>query len=126
MSQSIFISYVFEDKNKRDDVERWFSDNLVGFNRVTIAESQDRRQEGEAAIKDHLRPKIRGAAAVLCLIGDNTHNSRWVQYELDVATTLNKRIVLAQIPGTRGAPPPRHRSLPVHTLDPSLLRKLLG
>jgi hypothetical protein len=124
MPKSIFISYVYEDKAHRDYVERWFDSNLVGFDRVSIAESEDYRQHGEAAIKDYLRPKIRGCAAVLCLVGDDTHNSSWVQYELDVATSLNKQIVLARIPNTRGATPARHRHLTIHPLDPSTLRKL--
>ena len=125
MPKSIFISYVYEDKAHRDAVERWFNDNLVGFDRVSIAESEDYRQDGEAAIKNYLKPKLRGCAAVLCLVGDNTHNSHWVQYELDVATSLNKQIVPARVPGTRGAAPARHRNLPISPLDPSTLRKVL-
>lgn len=125
MPQSIFISYVYEDKNYRDNVERWSTRELIGPNRVTIAESADLRQGGERAIERHLKPKIRGAATVLCLVGNNTHNSEWVQYELDVATSLGKKIVLARIPGTSGAAPHRHRHLLLHTLDPSLLRKIL-
>ena len=125
MPQSVFISYVYEDQKHRDSVEHWFANNLVGPNRVTIAESGDFRHLGASAIESHLKPKIRGAGAVLCLIGDNSHNSDWVQYELDVATSLNKKILLARIPGTHGGPPPRHRHLKIHALDPSLLRKLL-
>ncbi|MBK8265090.1 MAG: hypothetical protein IPK80_27635 [Nannocystis sp.] len=49
------------------------------------------------------------------MVGDNTHNSNWVRYELDVATSLNKQIVLARIPGTTGAAPFGHR----HTRSPS-------
>lgn len=125
MPQSIFISYVYEDKNHRDDVERWCSRGQIGLNRVTITESGDYRPQGERAIVNHLKPLIRGAAVVLCLVGDNTHNSSWVKYELDVATSLNKMIVLARIPGTYGAPPPGHRHHTLYTLDPSLLRKIL-
>jgi len=125
MPQSIFLSYVYEDKRHRDNVERWFANHAVGPNRVAIAEAEDRRASGENAIKNYLRPMIRGSAAVLCLIGNNTHNSNWVKYELDVATSLNKKIVLARIQGTTGAAPLGHRHLPISTLDPSTLKKLL-
>ncbi len=124
MPQSIFISYVYEDKPARDNVERWFEQGKVGPNRVTIAEFTDFRQHGERAIETHLKPRIRGAAAVLCLVGQNTHNSEWVQYELSVASSLGKSIVLARIPGTTGAPPSHHRHLTMHPLDPSTLLKL--
>lgn len=124
MPKSIFVSYVYEDKRYRDNVERWFDDAL-GAGRVMISESRDLRQLGESAIEGHLKPRIRGAAAVLCLIGDNSHNSGWVKYELDVATSCGKKIVLARIQGTTGAAPPGYRHLPIVTLDPSTLTALI-
>lgn len=124
MPQSIFISYVYEDKPYRDNVERWFEQGKVGPNRVTIAEFTDFRQHGDRAVETHLKPMLRGAAAVLCLVGQNTHNSQWVQYELSVASSLNKKIILARIPGTTGAAPPHHQHLAIHPLDPSSLLKL--
>ncbi|MBK8265089.1 MAG: hypothetical protein IPK80_27630 [Nannocystis sp.] len=60
MPQSIFVSYVYEDKRHRDNVAGWFAKQAVGPNRVMIAEALDRRQQGENAIKDYLRPLIRG------------------------------------------------------------------
>lgn len=125
MPKSIFVSYVYEDKRHRDNVERWFDDITLGPGRVMITESEDLRPLGERAIESHLKPKIRGAAAVLCLIGQNTHNSDWVKYELDVATSCGKKIVLARIQGTTGAAPPGHRHLPIVTLDPSTLKSLI-
>ena len=125
MPKSIFVSYVYEDKRHRDNVERWFADNTFGPERVMITESEDLRPLGERAIENHLKPKLRGAAAVLCLIGQNTHNSDWVKYELDVATSCGKKIVLARIQGTTGAAPPGHRHLPIVALDPSTLKSLI-
>lgn len=127
MPKSIFLSYVYEDKSARDYVERWFTTEglALGPERVVIAESEDVRNLGASAIENHLKPKIRGAAAVLCLVGENTHNSGWVKYELDVAASLGKLIVLARIHGTTGAAPPGYRHLTIVPLDPSTLRKLL-
>ena len=125
MPKSIFVSYVYQDKSSRDYVARWFASEHLGPERVMITESEDLRQQGERAIENHLKPLIRGAAAVLCIIGQNTHNSSWVEYELDVATSLNKLIVLARLPGTSGAAPPRYRHLSIVPLDPSTLRKLI-
>jgi len=119
MPQSIFLSYVYEDKSYRDNVVRWFSRGLVGPNRISVTEASDRRQLGETGIKNYLRPLIRGSAAVLCLVGDNSHNSNWVKYELDVATSLNKKIVFGRIPGTNGSAPLGHRHRAIVPLDPS-------
>ena len=125
MPQSIFLSYVHEDKQQREHVERWAESGKLGPNRVTVAESKDLRQQGDAAIKAHLEPKIRGAAAVVCLIGQDTHNHDWVKVELDLARSMNKKVILARVPGTTGSAPPGYSDEPIHTLDPSTLKKIL-
>lgn len=126
MPKSLFISYVYEDRRWCDEVQGWALQGSLGPDVVTITESEDLRPQGEAAIERHLKPKLRGAAAVICLIGQNSHQKEgWVQYELDVATSLSKKILLLQIPGTTGAAPPRHRHLLVYALAASTLRGLI-
>lgn len=125
MPQSTFLSYVYEDYKHRDNVRRWATDGLLGANVVTTTEAGDQRPHGQAAIRDHLRPLIRGAAAVVCLVGQDTHNHQWVKYELDAATSLNKRIIFARIPITSGLAPEGHRHHTIHPLDPSTIRALL-
>ena len=124
MPQSIFISHVHEDINYRHQVVRWIDDGHLG-RVVATSETTDVRQHGDSAIRAHLQPKIRGAAVVLGLIGQNSHNHGWVRYELQVAASLSKQIILARIPGTTGPAPEGFRNLTIHTLDPSTLRKLL-
>lgn len=126
MPQSIFLSYVHEDRHHRDLVREWISNGRLGSNVVATTESQDVRQQGEDAIRRHLEPKLRGAAAVVCLVGTNTHNHDWVRYELDVATSLKKVIVIARLPGTTGAAPVGHRHLAEVTFEPNALAKALG
>ena len=125
MSKSIFISYVYEDKAARDQIEKWAKAGKLGPNMVAVAESKDLRNDGEAAIKNHLNPKIRGAAAVVCLVGENTHSHGWVQHELSVAASLGKKVILVRIPGTTGAAPPHNKHQPLETLDPLTLRTKL-
>jgi hypothetical protein len=125
MPKSIFISYVYEDRKCCDDVARWVSKGLLGPNVVSVVEQDDVRQQGEAAVERYLKPKIRGAAAVVCLVGQNTHNHNWVKYELDVATSLGKNIILLRIPNTMGAKPPGHGHLEIHAFDPSTLKNLI-
>ncbi|WP_164015229.1 TIR domain-containing protein [Pyxidicoccus trucidator] len=126
MPQSIFLSYVYEDHNHRDDVIRWCQGGRLGSNMVTVTESEDVRHLGQTAIENHLKPKIRGASIVLCLVGQNTHNHDWVRYELAVATSLNKRVFLARIPGTTGAPPQGFGQLLPIPLNPEAIAKALA
>lgn len=126
MPQSIFLSYFYEDHPFRDDVIRWAKASRLGTGYVTVTESDDVRQQGQRAVENHLKPMIRGASVVLGLIGQNTHNHGWVRYELSVATSLNKRIILARIQGTTGPAPEGFRHLPVIPLNPERLVKELG
>jgi hypothetical protein len=126
MPRSIFLSCVFENSKHRDDVVRWVKEGKLGKDIVAITEREDRRVQGEAAIVNHLKPLINGSAAVVMLVGQDTHNHEWVRYEAKVATSLNKKIILARIPGTTGAVPEDFKHLPIVALDPNSLAKALS
>jgi hypothetical protein len=117
MPSSLFLSYVYEDLRWAEEITSWARSGYFGDAAVT-SETRDLRQFGEREIESHLKPKIRGAACVLCLIGKDTHNHGWVRYELQVAASLNKRVVLIRIPNTTGLAPDGFRHLPVIHLDP--------
>jgi MTH538 TIR-like domain (DUF1863) len=122
MPKSVFVSFVFEDKAHFDAVKRWAEEGKLGADVVAIGETKDVRQDGDKAIEEHLKPRIRGAAAVLLLLGNNTHNHDWVRYELKVATSFGKKIVVARIPGTTGAAPDGFGHLAPVVLDPSAIK----
>lgn len=115
MPKTVFISYVYEDKFYRDQIIDCWKKGLLGEEGefAFISEDSDKRPEGEAAIKKHIRPKIEGCAILMALIGDNSHNHSWVDYEIDVALSLNKKIIAVRLPNTTGAPPTKIRKLPL-------------
>ena len=51
--KSVFISFVYEDKKYRDQVEKWARDGLLGEVTVT-GEKADVRQNGSGAIRRDL------------------------------------------------------------------------
>jgi len=126
MSKSVFVSFVFEDAAHFDEVKSWAEKGKLGADVVAIKETKDVRQQGEKAIKEHVKPRIEGSAAVLLLLGNDTHNHDWVRYELQVATSLRKQILVARIPGTTGAAPEGFGHLPSIALDPTAIKKHLG
>ena len=126
MARSVFISFVFEDKAHFEMVQRWAASQELGADVVVTGETKDVRQDGEAAIRNHLKPRIEGSSAVLLLLGSNTHNHDWVRYELSVATSFNKKIVVARIPGTHGAAPAGFQHLKEIPLDSGSIRKALA
>lgn len=116
MASSLFLSYVYEDLRWANELKTWAQHGYFG-DAVVTSETRDLRQFGEREIENHLKPKIRGAACVLCLVGQDTHNHGWVRYELQVAASLNKRVILIRIPNTSGPAPEGFRNLPMIDFD---------
>jgi hypothetical protein len=104
MPKSIFISHVHEDAERIAQIELWKGGGLLGDVAIT-KETNDFRQMGEEAIKKHLRPRIKGCAAVLVLIGNDTHNHHWIDYEVQVAKSEHKQVIAVRIKDTTGSPP---------------------
>jgi hypothetical protein len=124
MSKSVFVSHVFEDRHWIAQIEEWGRQGQLG-DVVITGETRDVRAEGDTAIRNHLHPKINGAAVVLVLVGKDTHNHAWADYEVRAAQSLRKRIVVARIPNTTGAPPPSAGGLALVAWQPHLLRAAL-
>lgn len=126
MAYSVFISHVYEDSHARDQVRRWARDGLLGADVVVTGETEDHRLWGRTGIRKHLSPKLRGASAVVVLVGNDTHNHHWVAYEAQHALSDRKKVVVARIRGTTGAVPEILRPLVEVPLDPTALRRALG
>jgi hypothetical protein len=126
MPASIFISHVYENSSARDTIRTWATRGLLGPDVVVTGESEDHRQDGPNAIRGHLSPKLQGASAVLVLVGDDTHNHEWVDYEAQHALSNRKLVVPVRIPGTRGGVPPAVSHLRIIQMDPTAIRTALG
>ncbi|WP_080931445.1 TIR domain-containing protein [Xanthomonas arboricola] len=68
--------------------------------------NEQRRQNGEIperALERLLRMKVSWAQTVVVVIGRTTHRSKWVDYEIEQANRLGKRIVGIYARGEREA-----------------------
>nr|VFK23460.1 MAG: MTH538 TIR-like domain (DUF1863) [Candidatus Kentron sp. MB]VFK27857.1 MAG: MTH538 TIR-like domain (DUF1863) [Candidatus Kentron sp. MB]VFK74443.1 MAG: MTH538 TIR-like domain (DUF1863) [Candidatus Kentron sp. MB] len=124
--RSVFISYKYEDKIWKDKVKKWGSDKRFGGNVVIIGKSEDVRQGGTNAVKGHISPKIRGASDVLVLVGNDTHNSTGVEYEVQHAKSSGKNIILVRIPGTTGAAPRSLMYRDMTAFEPNAIMRALN
>src|SRR5678815_5484411 len=122
---NVFISYVFEDHAYRDQVVDWASRNLLGSVKI-VHEQDDVRRHGAAAIVQHLRPIMRSAAALLVLVGQDTHDRKWVDEEVRYCASAGKPVIWAQLPNTNGAPPPEVRAKTPVAFAPGPLRDALA
>ena len=101
----VFLSYKWEDKNYADGMNGLLRNPNNKYCHLTDRERRDLRNEGENAWKKYLREKIKDCEALICLIGQDTHNATGVIYETSVASSLNIKIVPVRIPNTYGGVP---------------------
>lgn len=125
MPSSVFLSNVYEDRQASATIQAWCNAGKLGSNVVITGESADVRQGGDAAIRAHLAPKIRGASVVLVLIGNDTHNHPWVEYEAQFAQSHHVRVIPVRIPGTTGAAPSNLRWASEVAMEPGAIRKAI-
>jgi hypothetical protein len=125
MPHSVFISYVYEEKQYKDYVASWIQGQRLGSDVVVTYERADVRQQGEEEIRRHLRPLIQGCAAVIVIVGDVSHSRKWIDYEVAVAQSLHKAIIPVRIPETRGGLPREIAGVPEVTFEPNAIANAL-
>lgn len=121
----VFVSYVFEDRSFRDQVVDWGRNGLLGSFEI-VFEEDDLRRQGETAIRRHLRPIMRDASIALVLVGQDTHDRKWVDEEVQYCISAGKPVVWTQLPNTTGAPPPALRAKSPVPFKPAELRSALA
>lgn len=124
MSKSIFISCVFEDSHWIESIKKWVTDNRLG-DVVITQETEDKRQQGKEAVKKHIQSKIKGAAVILVLVGQDTHNHEWIEVEVELANSFNKEIICVRVPHTTGAVPSLLTKSRLISFDPDSLKKII-
>ena len=102
----IFVSFRESDKNYREAFEGLLQNPNTNFYHAPISARKDYRPLGSEPIRKYLNRLIKGCDALVCLIGENTHNSPWIGHELAVASSLKIGIAAIRIPDTRGGTPP--------------------
>lgn len=103
--KTMFISYDYDhDRNYKNMLLAWDKNSEFdfGFNDQSADVSID--STDAAAIKRAISAKINSAAYFLCLVGQYTHNSGWVDWEIGKAIELKKRLVAVKIDSTNTTP----------------------
>ncbi len=96
--RKIFISYDYDnDRNYKNMLLAWDKnqDFDFGFSDQSADVSID--SNDAAAIKRAISAKINDATYFLCLVGKQTHKSKWVAWEIGKGVELKKKIVAVKI-----------------------------
>ena len=102
---TFFVSYVYEDKAFRRQIEDWHRQGLLGH-WLPVVESQDHRPGGWNEVRNYLNPMIRSVDVLVSLVGQNSHNHRPIDYEIQHARSHGVPVFIVRIPNTTGGPPP--------------------
>ncbi|MCK6640898.1 MAG: TIR domain-containing protein [Bacteroidia bacterium] len=113
----VFISFDYDDIHCKKTVDNWKNQGLGTDISFTSEDGKSHSSKGESYVTNILREQIDLAQKVLVLVGNNTHNRPWVDYEVGYAKSKGKKVVWTQLPGTTGAPPKELRSTPAISFD---------
>lgn len=125
MSKSLFISAVHEDSHRIESIRKWAQNGQLGSVIITH-ETEDKRSLGKDEIKRHISNKIRGAAVVIVLIGQDTHNHNWIEAEVELANSFHIKIACMRLPNSTGGLPTILSKYPLLNFDPETLKKFLN
>lgn len=107
---NIFLSYKWEDRAYVNGLAGLLKNPNNEYRHIPINEREDYRNQGREAVRNYLRGLINECDAIICLVGENTHSSDWVKYEVEVARSLGKNIMAVRINNTSGGLPSLLRS----------------
>ncbi|HHY74089.1 MAG TPA: TIR domain-containing protein [Bacillus bacterium] len=108
MAKKIFVSYhsAAEDTRYKNLLVAWSEhDNGffdIKFNDTSVGVSIN--SNNATYIKSVIKGKISESSVFLCLIGKDTHKSDWVQWEIEKAVELGKKIVAVKIDSSYTSP----------------------
>ena len=103
--KKIFISYDYDnDKHYKNLLKAWDANGTFDFNFHDHSADVSINSTNASAIKRAISAKINSATYFLCIVGEKTHNSSWVEWEIDKAVELKRKIVAVKTSSTNTTP----------------------
>lgn len=101
MAKKVFVSYhsALEDTTYKNLLVAW-SKNDNGFFDIKFDDTSvgvSINSVNASYIKSVIKSKITESSVFFCLVGEKTHKSDWVKWEIDKAVELKKKIVAIKI-----------------------------
>ncbi|HMK26487.1 MAG TPA: TIR domain-containing protein [Chitinophagaceae bacterium] len=123
MSKKVFISYHFNDKTYKGEVKKWLEE--AGAEVISVDEN-DLRPLGDSVVEANIRNDISRVHLVLILVGNDTHNRPWVDYEVAVARSIGVTTFWIRLPNRTGAAPKEVRGLNCINYEKGTIIKILN
>ncbi len=96
--KKIFISYDYDnDKHYKNLLVAWDKNKEFDFAFYDASVDVSVDSTDAAAIKRIISARIKNATHFLCIIGKHTHKSGWVEWEIEKAVELKRKLVAVKI-----------------------------
>ena len=103
--KNVFVSHYHEDEDSIKQFKDLLSDDYCIKN-YSVTTDKYNNATNEEYIKSLLRPLINQSSTLICLIGPETHDSKWVDWEIREAENLDKQIIGVYIQGGKDSDVP--------------------
>ncbi len=92
--KTVFISYDYDnDKHYKNLLVAWDANKEFDFSFYDASVDVSVDSDDAAAIKRVISARINNATHFLCIVGEKTHKSEWVAWEIGKAVELKKKMV---------------------------------
>jgi hypothetical protein len=105
-TKNVFVSHYNKDEENIGRLKGLLAGKGYTLKNSSIDSTKRNNANSEEYIKSLLRPKINWAGTFVCLIGSETHNRKWVNWEIQQAEKKGKRIVGVYINGAKDSDVP--------------------
>ena len=103
--RKIFVSYYYADNhNYKNTLKMWCKNDEVDFHFYDESADVSIKSTDDGVIRQVISRKVNKSDLILCIIGEKTHKRKWVDWELEKAKDLNKRIIAVKIKSTYKSP----------------------
>lgn len=89
---NVFVSHYHNDEEHIGKMKELLGDKY-SIRNYSVTSDKYNNAQNKDYIKQLLRPLIKEAGTFICLIGPNTHDSEWVNWEIEQALKMGKRII---------------------------------
>ena len=92
--KAIFISYDYDnDKHWKNLLVAWDKNGEFDFTFYDASVDVSVDSTDAAAIKRVISARINSAKRFLCIVGEHTHKSGWVKWEIEKAVELKRKLI---------------------------------
>ncbi len=125
----VFLSFIAEDKDRVQGL-RLLAKNPnfdIEFYDESVRTPFD--SQNSEYIKRQIREKINRTSVTVCLISEDTHKSKWVDWELRVSDEKGNKIIAMALKDVNSAVLPKlikEKNLPFHAWDVNHLARLIA